>query len=87
MALLGAHVNCVVCSAQRSQDKGAAGSGGEGIMGWELVRVPLPDTLAAVHRSLAMRLRTSDLSNSVEAARGAWQAGPSSPSPSPPKVR
>ena len=46
-----------------------------------------PDTLTAGHRAPAMRPRNSDFSNSVEATRtAARQAGPSAPSPSPPKV-
>ena len=49
--------------------------------------MPWTDTLAAVHMAPAMRPRSSDFSNLVEAARGAArQAGPSAPSPSPPKV-
>ena len=49
--------------------------------------MPWRDTLAAVHKAPAMRPRSSDFSNSVEAARSALrQAGPSATSPSPPKM-
>ena len=49
--------------------------------------MPWPETRAAVHMAPARRPRSSDFSNSVEAARSAArQAGPSAPSPSPPKV-
>ena len=49
--------------------------------------MPWPDTLVGVDRAPAMRPRSSDFSNSVEAPRiAARQAGPSTPSPSPPKV-
>ena len=49
--------------------------------------MPWLDTLAAIHRSPAMRPRSSDFSKSVEVARSAArQAGPSAPSPNPPKV-
>ena len=49
--------------------------------------MPWPDTLAAVHMAPAMRPRSSDFSSSVEATcRAARQAGPSAPSPCPPKV-
>ena len=53
----------------------------------ELVCMLWPDTLAAVHMAPAMRPRSSAFSNSVEAAcMAARQAGPSAPSPKPPKV-
>ena len=53
----------------------------------ELVRMPWPDTLAAVHKAPAVRPRSSEFSNSVDAVRSAArQAGPCAPSPSPPKV-
>ena len=49
--------------------------------------MPWPDTRAAVHMAPAMRPRSGDFSNSLEAARSAArQAGPSALSPSPPKV-
>ena len=51
-----------------------------------LARMPWPDTRAAVHMAPARSPRSSDFSNSVEAARSAArQAGPSAPSPSPPE--
>ena len=53
----------------------------------ELVRVRWPDTPAAVHRAQARRPRGTDFSSFVEATRSATrQAGPSAPSPCPPKV-
>ena len=53
----------------------------------ELVRMPWPDTRAAVLKALAMRQRSNDFSSSVEATRvAARQAGPSAPPPRPPKV-
>ena len=49
----------------------------------ELVGMPWPDIVAAVHMAQAMGPRSSDFSNSVEAARSAARhARPSAPSPS-----
>ena len=49
--------------------------------------MPWPDTRAAVHMAPVRSPRSSDFYGSVEAARtAARQAGPSAPSPSPPKV-